>query len=110
MAIVIPLPTSVPSFTERVNLGGTTYTLSCYWNQRLSTWFLDLDDAEGNPIIVGRALVIDFPIFGRFRVAGLPPGQLIAQDTSGQNLDPGLNDLGARVQLLFFSNAEIQAA
>ncbi len=38
-----------------------------------------------------------------------PPGLLMAYDTSGEGIDPGLTDLGQRVQLIYYTVADVAA-
>jgi hypothetical protein len=107
MALVIPLPTGVPNFELTVLLDGVSYTLGFRWNARAQAWFTSLSTAEGELLLGSRRLVVDWFIWARLRDARRPRGVLCAVDTSGNQVDPGLADLGARVQVLYFVDGEL---
>lgn len=103
VAIRLPLDTSFP--TLRVTLDGAEYVLSLAWFQRESKWYLSLADTNGDPIISGVKVVADYPLTVLSRHdARNPPGELMAIDTSGQGLDPFVNDMAGdepRVVLMY---------
>lgn len=102
MAIVqCPTQNNLPSFQYVINLDGTNYTLTFTYNIRMSKWFLNLADGVGNVIISQVPMVSDWPLFDRFNEAAIPPGTIFPWDTSGQDLDAGQFDLGARVLLYY---------
>lgn len=107
MAETLTIPVGNPHFTVQVQLDNATFNLEVRWNQRSTTWYLHLNDAQGNPILMGRKICLGMPIWIRFRNAALPIGQLAAIDTSGQDIEPGINDLGGRVQLVYTPAAEL---
>jgi hypothetical protein len=104
----MPSPLS-PHFDLSLELDGVTYLLELRWNSRADAWFLMLYTAEGDLVLGSRKVVTDFPLWGRCRDARRPKGQLLAVDTAGEQLDAGLEDLGGRVQLLYFTAAELGA-
>jgi hypothetical protein len=99
--LVLPARTDLLEYDFAIELDGTTYTLGLRWNDRDSAWYLDVLDAEENPIAMGRKVVVGFPLLGRSKLENQPPGVLFAMDTSGADAEPGVNDLGGRVQLLY---------
>lgn len=73
------------------------------WNSQGKFWIMILSDAGGD-ILAVRKLVIGMPLLFRYSADfRFPTGDIIVLDTSNQDLDPGLFDLGNRVQLLFSS-------
>lgn len=108
MAVTIPVKGEelVPFFEMRIELESVTYTLEFRWNDRDGAWYMSIGDAEGEIIAAGRKVVIDLPLFFRFVDPRLPPGQFFGVDTSGQKLDAGYEDLGERVQLIYFESTE----
>lgn len=107
MPVSIATPTGNPNFDVTAVLDGETYTLYFKWNVRWSTWFLEVhDEDDENVLIAGVALRADYGLAAYF-TGRAPPGMFVAVDTSGQGLDPGLNDLGARVQVQYFSAGEL---
>lgn len=107
MAITIPITSNVPHLDLTAQIEGTTYTLTFRWNERAASWFFTLADADGDPIFEGVRVCVDFPLGFRCKDARMPLGGFVAVDTSGKSLDPGLADLGDRVQILYFEAAEL---
>jgi hypothetical protein len=105
-ALTIPLRTDLTHYSFQVELEGSAYGFELRWNERDFGWYMSLFDVEGNPLITARRVVLDLPMLIRQKLAGLPPGQLIAIDTAGTGVEPGLNDLGGRVQLVYYDSAE----
>lgn len=112
-----PLP-----FLELVaDLDGANYTIRLWFNTRATrmladgaeeagAWFLTILDEPGETIIAGAVkLVCNWPLF-RVLADREPAGYLIAVDTSGAGIDPGLDDLGTRVVLDYITADEVAAA
>lgn len=110
MALTIPIEVDAPHFQVQMELEGVSYTLTFRWNERDTAWYLTLGDGEGVELVTSK-VVIDLPLFGRRRsVAGRPPGTFVAVDTTGAGRDAGYEDLGDRVQLLYFDASEVDEA
>ena len=112
----IALPNDLPNFSTQVELDGTTYTLSFFWNYEddavgAGRWTMAIGQADGTPILSGIGVVVTFAIGQRFvaSLAGMPPGALWFEDTTGAGLDPGLNDLGSRVVLYYHNALQVAA-
>lgn len=105
--VIIPLVNDRPHYTMQVELDGGTFTLELQWNFREEAWYLSLGDSEADPIVAGVKLVVGFPLLTRCKDSRMPRGFFQAQDTTGKNEDPGFADLGARVQLYYFSEGEL---
>lgn len=88
-------------------LGGVSYSFELRWNHREAAWFLTLGDGEGLPIVAGIRVVTAYSLLSRFTDERLPPGLLFAIDTAGGDVDPGLDDLGHRVQIVYFEPGEV---
>lgn len=97
---------SVPAQRMRTN----SYVWDFRWNERAGAWFMDIFDENEDPIRVGVKVVLGTWLGRRCVDARFPPGAIVAVDTSGAGLDAGLDDLGTRVILLFYSGPEILAA
>jgi len=118
---VISLPDDQPNFSKQVELDGVTYTLLFFWNDQDDSvvdgngnstggaWYVTIAQADGTPILAGIRVVVNYAVGGRFRNSGIgmPPGILWFEDTSGQELDPGLTDLGVRVTLSYIDAASV---
>lgn len=108
MAEYIPFTPSDTNYDLTIPLNDVNYTFHVRWNSTIPGWFIDIYNADQSVIAQGVRLVLG----GRIGSHNTDPFftlhylQLI--DTSGQNLDPGYDDLGARVQLLHIGIAELQ--
>lgn len=106
-AFTLPCASSLTDFSFQCELDSVTYGFRFRWNERVAAWFMDISDVAGNELVSGMRVVVGFPLAANTRYnAAMPPGALIASDTSGQDLDPGLGDLGGRVQILYYSVAD----
>jgi hypothetical protein len=99
--LVLAADAAAPHYDFSTTLEGRVYTLELRWNGRSEAWFLSLFATDGTALLSGRRVVLGAALLGRSSDARLPPGTLIAYDTSGENRDAGRMDLGSRVQLLY---------
>jgi hypothetical protein len=88
-------------------LEGAVYTLELRWSAREERWYLDVYDEDHDAIYTGVAVVLNFPLAIRCADARMWPGALFATDTSGANLEPGVDDFGDRVKLIYFDSTEL---
>lgn len=100
--LVLPAHSDSAFYDFEVDLEGRTYTVELRWNARSAAWYLTLRDAAGAILVAGRKVVLGAGLLGRSPAPGLPPGGIVAIDTSGADLDPGRNDLGTRVALVYY--------
>lgn len=107
MSVTLPLLVDTPYFEVEAQLDGVLYGFTFRWNHRDETWSFDLADAERDPIVSGIVVVVDFPLMRRGADPRLPPGALFAVDTTETQTDPGETDLGRRVVLVYFTEAEL---
>lgn len=62
--LIIPLPLySDSDYTYTVSLERTAYNIRLYYNERMQNWIIDLRYANNDPIVLGQALVPEFPLF-----------------------------------------------
>lgn len=100
----IPLFSSIPLFDIRTTLDGREFILSFDWNDREQRFYFSIAASDGTPIMSGRKLVCNWPLTRKIAGTAKPPGILMAIDYSNQAGEPpGLNDLGERVKLVYFS-------
>jgi hypothetical protein len=107
--IVLPTRRDLPHYTFEIDLDGKTFGFEFRWNTRDEAWRFSISDASGEVLLAGRKVVLGFPLIVRFRDPRLPAGDLSAIDTSGQDKESGLEDLGSRVKLLYTPNADLPA-
>lgn len=107
----------VESWTQRTELDGRDYLLSFSWSRREERWFLDVADESASPIAQNIKLVAGWPMLLRVVDERRPPGEIMVVDQAALDaegtpdlqiaVDPGLDDLGARVVLVYLDAAEI---
>jgi hypothetical protein len=108
----LPLIPSNPNYRMVTAVDGVQLILDLRWNGRDAAWYMDVhaeDDAE-TPIIHGAKLVIGALIMGRVASDLLPIGAFFVEDSSNLARDAGLDDMGERVVLLFYSAEELREA
>lgn len=110
MAVTLPLRSDLPHYSFRVQLDGEMYGFAFWWNYGISAWMMSISDPDDVPLAVGIRVVVDFPLAARFADSRLPPGTLLAIDTTGRQEDPGLEDLGARVIIVYATAEDIGVA
>jgi hypothetical protein len=106
MALIeITTRTDLPSYEQQVKLDGTAYIIALYFNPRINdgagAWMITLADQNRNMLVGPVPVIVGIPLFDRFIDVVDLPGTIFAFDTSGQDLDPGQFDLGARVRLYY---------
>ena len=105
--LVLPtLSDGTTDYRFSTTLDGSTYQFQFDFNGRDGFWYFMLLDANGVQLCA-RKVVVGFPLIARFSNTALPPGSIYAVDTSGQQAEAGLTDLGTRVLLLYFPWADL---
>ncbi len=87
-----------------VDLSNETYTLSFRWNDRSEQWMMDIEDAEGNTLTKGIALVPVYPLIEQLALES-PPGEFILlpiEETSPQIANP--REIYKTHQLIYIAN------
>ncbi len=100
--IELPLRSDLERFDFVVTLDGVAYKFLFSWNSRQEGWFMSLSLEDDTPIWTGIRVVVNWPLGGRTRSSLRPPGHFVAFDAAETKTDPGLNDLGVRVRILYF--------
>lgn len=106
--VTIPF-TIFPAITEEVTLDGVPYRFSFAWNFRGTYWSLSILDRDFNELVSGVKVVLDYELIRQFPSRGLPPGELWAVDPAGILQDISQADLGAVVEMVYITEAEVAA-
>ena len=97
-------------YSFRTRLEGKEYNFTMQWSIRQERWYMTIADAENVNLLASVGVVCDFDLlrYGRHDER-CPPGALLALDLTGDNLPPGLKELGVdkRVRLAYFPQEEI---
>lgn len=109
MPVELPLRSGISDYQFTSELDGTEYLFNVRWNSRNLTWYLDILQEDETPIRHGVPIVLGTPLAYGETDPAFPNGVLIAFDTSGSGLDAGFSDLGERIVLLFYTDAEVEA-
>lgn len=106
----IPLETGLSAYTVRVPLDETMFRLTFRWNERALCWFMDVHADSGEAVVTGLRVVVGLTLLRQHRYRqNAPKGNLVAFDTTNRAIDPGLNDFGTRVVLLYIDAEELEA-
>ena len=108
MAKALPFEPSTPFYTVSTTLSGTVYILNVRWNGRDEAWYFDLLASDGSPIRIGIKVVLGALLGGRCVDPRFPPGRIIAGDLSGEGRDATIDDIGRRVMVYYYENAELE--
>lgn len=104
MALIDIPVTNWPDETATVVLEDVVYKIRTRYNERASAWFADVSLEDGT-LISTRKIVIGWAISGlREASADALPGILYATDTSANDEDPTVDDLGTRVLLRYLES------
>ncbi len=125
MILELPVDSTVPSYDFEVDLEGATYIFAFDWNRRAQSWFMSIASADGTPLVSNRRVSLGADLIGPGVDPLLPPGRVLAVDTSAASgdtrytstspypvkltagIDPGRYDLGDRVRILYFEQADV---
>lgn len=103
---IVPF-TSDPSQTFDVVLGETKFTIAARYNDEGASWTFDLAlESDGLALLTNVPLLIGEDMLGAY---ALGYGGLVATDLDGAGVDAGADDLGSRVVVTWFSEAELAA-
>ena len=109
MPVIIPTDTNLATYIFSVELQLIVFGFRFQFNERDQSWFFDVLTAEGDPIRQGVKVVTNFPLLSRIARLDRPPGDIFAIDLTGEDLRPGLGELGSeqQVQFIYFEPSEI---
>jgi len=99
--IEIPVRSDIPFYDMEITLERTAYFLEFYFNKRKDRWMMDILNQEKMPILVGTPLLTNVELLDKFAFEDTPPGLFLVLDLEGEQLNPGRNDLGDRVKLIY---------
>jgi hypothetical protein len=71
----------------------------------MERWLMDIGDSNGNDILIGIPMLSNLNMHGRYRTEGLPPGQFLVYDETGQNRNPTREEFGKTIKLLYKESA-----
>lgn len=88
------IPFSAQAQTFRITLGTLDYQLTQRFSTAAQAWVLDVDDADGNPLVHGLLLITGADLLSQFKHLGIP-GQMIVQTDGSVDTVPDYQSMGA---------------
>lgn len=102
MSTTYEIPLTPESQTFQISLVGVAYQLTVTWRDAPSGgWFLDIADANLNPIIQGIPLITGADLLAQYRHLPVPAGQLWVATDGNPNAVPTFSNLGITSHLYF---------
>lgn len=108
MPVILPLEPSKPFYRVGTILDGVVYVLDVRWNASDSAWYFDLMLEDLTHIASGVKIVLGVLLARRMTHEKRPPGLFYAADTTDQDRDAGLDDLGGRVVVYYYPSDEVE--
>ena len=98
----IPLNSDISAFSFLVDLDNITFGFRFIFNDRTGLWGFDIQDSAGIPLLVGIPLFSKQLLIDKYQhIAGLPQGNLFAQNLVDENAPADRDNLGTDVILLY---------
>lgn len=116
MAFLLPLEPSIARYDFTLALptpgalAGTPYIFALRWNSRDTAWYMDVSEIDETTIVIGLKLVLGTYIGRTVTHPLFTEGVFVAVDTTNQHEEATYDDMGTRVELWYYTAAEIAAA
>lgn len=91
---------------QRVILGEEPFSLISNWNIRDETWDVSLFTSEGDPLIVGRKLVLNTNVLEQVQLEASPKGVLLVVPVSDKTTNITRDNMGVDVELVFIEEED----
>jgi len=101
MAIEIPLRKDVPSYSFRIDLDGTTYTMAIHYNERMDRWAMDFRTENNEDILIGIPLLLGTSLLARFRDSRLPDGDLFMINIEDETVEGNRDNFSVNAKLIY---------
>jgi len=98
--IELPVRNDVDAFDYRIDLDGSTYSITFAWNTRDERWYIYLRTSAGDDIAFS-PLLINADLWTRFKLDAAPPGVMFMVDPAFGSQECGRYDLGTRCKVLY---------
>lgn len=108
MPVTLDIEPSVTPQRFATVLEDRTFLFDFRWNARAAAWFMDI--LTEDEVAVRTSIKVVLGMLGwRTTSTDFPPGVLRAYDTTGEGREAGLDDLGTRVVVAYYTPDEIEA-
>ncbi len=105
--VQLPFIPAVPFYRFSTQLDDAQYIFDVRWNDRDGAWYFDLRTEDATMIRAGIKIVLGALLGDRSASANFPPGVFLASDLAGTGVDAGIDDLGSRVCVYYYSRDEL---
>ena len=105
----LPTRQDLAHYTLQLTLDNIEWFVSFDWNQQARAWYFSIFDSSNTILLAGRKILIERSLLLQYRNPLLPPGDLVAYDTSSQHMEAKIDDLGTRVILCYLDLAEFSS-
>ena len=82
-------------------LGGREFDMKLTWLPCQSFWEFEMFSAAGVPLLVGIKVTANIDMLQPYSDSRMPPGLLVAHDTTNKQQDPTRNDWQQRHRLVY---------
>lgn len=106
MSVQIATFAAQPAAIQSVTLDGVQFRLRLTYRYRCAAWYLDLWTLDMTPLLLGQRLAAGWSPTAGYDLVDGPDGWLYVRGADGYDRA----DLGSGLVLLYFSQAEMEAA
>ncbi len=111
MAVEVPVASLNAKSSQTVALDNVVYRLTFVFNTRRLAWDMTFAEQDGTIIVAGIKLLPQIDLLFRHKDTRLPKGRLVAIDIEEADdaIRPEKNQLGTKLKLLYFTEADVDA-
>lgn len=106
MPQILPFEPSEAFYRFTTTLEDTDYIFDVRWNDRDAAWYFDVLRLDETVVRAGNKIVLGAFPGRRSSDADFPPGVFMVVDTSGSDVDATYDDIGVRVFVHYYTQAE----
>jgi len=104
---ILPITADVSNFSEEITLENVPFRFDFVFNNRSNQWSMSVLNINLTPIVEGIKLVLNYGMFEQFRSYDLPPGELYAIDSTGDEIEITRTNLGNTVLLIYILEDQV---
>jgi hypothetical protein len=106
---IIPVDQSLLFWQQTTAMDGVSYLLEFRYNTREALYYLKIMMTDSTVLAQGIKLVSNYPLLQGYNDDRMPLGEIIAVAPSSDDSPAALGEIGGRVTLVYYTEAEIQA-
>lgn len=108
MPVILPFKSGVGDYKFTAILRDTEYNFRVRWNSREDAWFFDIKEPDLTPIATGIKIVLGAYFAREITHPLFRDGAMVCRVPHGDDRrEPGFDDMGGRVQVWYFTRAEV---